>query len=331
MPVRKKYLRSMIRLFLDNRTAVLLILPFLIGLYVLGGVLGTEYVTSNHTDGLLFSQTSTNQLWSYLIQSFLLLVNAVFLNAVFNSHEFLDKNTYIISLIYVVLTPMFVPLNEFSPVLIAHFFVIATLGVLFHLKPNSDGKITIFNAGILMSLALIFLPYLTVLIPILLMMIVIIRPFNWREFFICLAGLSVPLIYYFSYLFLSEQLDFIWEFPSWQMHDYQNSLHLYPVVLIYLILLLISLMSLSARLLKSSLRLKKQIQMLGLFLSFLFLLGFVDFYFSGSIRYLSLAIIPLSYFLTYAFLSKRSGILANIFFYIALLYSFVKFFLNFTQ
>ena len=330
MPVRKKYLRSMIRLFLDNRTAVLLILPFLIGLYVLGGVLGTEYVTSNHTDGLLFSQTSTNQLWSYFIQSFLLLVNAVFLNAVFNSHEFLDKNTYIISLIYVVLTPMFVPLNEFSPVLIAHFFVIATLGVLFLLKPNSDGKITIFNAGILMSLALIFLPYLTVLIPIMLVMIVIIRPFNWREFFICLAGLSVPLIYYFSYLFLSEQLDFIWEFPSWQMHDYQNSLHLYPVVLIYLILLFISLLSLSARLLKSSLRLKKQIQMLGLFLSFLFLLGFVDFYFSGSIRYMSLAIIPLSYFLAYAFLSKRTGILANIFFYIDLLYSFVKFFLNFT-
>jgi hypothetical protein len=331
MPARKKYLRSMIRLFLDNRTAVLLILPFLIGLYILGGVLGMEPLIANRVDGFFFSQTSTNEFWSYFIQSFLLLLNAVFLNAVFNGHEFLDKNTYIISLIYVVLTPMFVPLNQFSPVLIAHFFVIATLSVLFHLKPNSDGKITIFNAGVLMSIALILLPYLTALIPIMLVMIVIIRPFNWREFFICLAGLSVPLIYYFSYLFLNNQLEFTWEFPAWQMHDYQNSLHLYPVVIIYLILLFISLLSLSARLLKSSLRLKKQIQMLGLFLSFLFILGFVDFYFSGSLYYLSLAIIPLSYFLAYAFLSKRSGILANIFFYIALLYSFVKFFLIFTQ
>lgn len=331
MPVRKKYLRFMIRLFLDNRTAVLLILPFLIGLYILGGVLGMDPLIANRVDGLIFSQTTTNEFWSYFIQSFLLLINAVFLNTVFNSHEFLDKNTYIISLIYVVLTPMFVPLNQFSPVLFAHFFVIATLGVLFHLKSNSDGKITIFNAGILMSIALILLPYLTALIPIMLMMIVIIRPFNWREFFICLAGLSVQLIYYFSYLFLNNQLEFTWEFPAWQLHDYQKSLHLYPVVIIYLILLFISLLSLSARLLKSSLRLKKQIQMLGLFLSFLFILGFVDFYFSSSIYYLSLAIIPLSYFLTYAFLSKRSGILANIFFYIALLYSFVKFFLIFTQ
>ena len=73
------------------------------------------------------------------------------------------------------------------------------------------------------------------------------------------------------------------------------------------------------------------VPMLGLIFTALVLLGCIDFYFSGSLLYFSLAIIPLTYFLTYAFLSKRSGILANIFFYTALLYSFVKFFLDFTQ
>jgi hypothetical protein len=250
---------------------------------------------------------------------------------VFNNHEFLDKNTYIISLIYVVLTPMFVPLNQFSPVLLAHFFVIATLGVLFYLKQNTDGKMTVFNAGILFSIAVTLLPYLTLLIPIVLMMIVIIRPFNWSELFICLAGISVPLIYYFSYLFLTNELVFTWTGPVWQLHDYHAALNQYPIAALFLVLMFISLLSLSARLLKSSLRLKKQIQMLGLIFTALFLLGCIDFYFSGSLLYFSLAIIPLTYFLTYAFLSKRSGILANIFFYTALLYSFVKFFLDFTQ
>jgi hypothetical protein len=258
-------------------------------------------------------------------------VNAVFLNAVFNNHEFLDKNTYIISLIYVVLTPMFVPLNQFGPVLIAHFFVIATLGALFYLKQNTDGKMTIFNAGILFSIAAILLPYLSMLVPIILMMIVIIRPFNWRELFICLAGICIPFTYYFSYLFLSDQLVFNFAFPEWQLHDFHKALNLYPIAGLFLILMFISLVSLSARLLKSSLRLKKQIQMLGLIFTALFLLGCMDFYFSGSLLYFSLSIIPLTYFLTYAFLSKRSGILANIFFYTALLYSFVKFFLDFTQ
>jgi hypothetical protein len=321
----------MIRLFLDNRTAVLLLLPFLIGLYVVGDILSVEHYISNRTDGLFFNSTSTNNFWSYFGQSFLILTNAVLLNAVFNSYEFLDKNTYVISLIYVVLTPMFIPLNQFSPVLIAHFFFIASLGILFQLKQNTDGKITIFNASILLSIAIIFLPYLILLIPVMLMMIIIIRSFNWREFFICLMGIGVPFIYYFSYLFLTDQFVFNWKLPSWQMHNYQSALHLYPIVAIYVVLLFISLLSLSARMLKSSLRLKKQIQMLSLVFTVLFVLGAIDFYFSGSLCYLSLAIVPLTYFLTYAFLSKRSGILANIFFYIALLYSFVKFFLNFTQ
>jgi hypothetical protein len=321
----------MIRLFLDNRTVVLLLLPLLIALYVLCSILGVEQVASNRVDGLFFSQTSTNVFWTYFSQSILLLVNAVFLNAVFNNHEFLDKNTYIISLIYVVLTPMFVPLNQFSPFLLAHFFVIATLGVLFYLKQNTDGKMTVFNAGILFSIAVTLLPYLTLLIPIVLMMIVIIRPFNWRELFICIAGMSVPLIYYFSYLFLTNELVFTWTGPVWQLHDYHAAVNHYPIAALFLILMFISLLSLSARLLKSSLRLKKQIQMLGLIFTALFLLGCIDFYFSGSLLYFSLAIIPLTYFLTYAFLSKRSCILANIFFYTALLYSFVKFFLDFTQ
>ena len=320
----------MIRLFLDNRTGVLFLLPFIVGVYALASILGLQVSPTLRADGLFFHGVNIGSVASFIIQSLLILLNAVLLNAVFNSHEFLDKNTYIISLIYVVLTPMFVPLHQFNPVLLAHFFLIATLGVLFYLKQNTDGKMTIFNAGILFSMAVILLPYLIMLTPIILIMIVIIRPFNWREFFICLAGISVPVIYYFSYLFLTNGLTFTWEFPVWQLHDYRKAWNLYPIAGLYLILLFISLLSLSARMLKSSLRLKKQIQMLGLIFTSLFILGCFDFYFTGSLLYFSLAIIPLTYFLTYAFLSKRSGILANIFFYITLAYSFVKFFLNFT-
>jgi hypothetical protein len=320
----------MIRLFLDNRTAVLLLLPFIIGLYVIGTVFSVDQEHLQRANGMFFYPTETGGFWTYFIQSFLILSNAVLLNAVFNSHEFLDKNTYIISLIYVVMTPMFVPLNQFSPVLFAHFFMIATLSVIFHLKQNTDGKMTVFNAGVLISFAFIALPYLLILLPFILIMNVIIRPFLWRELFLCLAGMSIPLIYYFSYLFLFDQFQFHWSFPNWSFHQYSKAWNEYPMAILFFILLLISLFSLGARMLKSSLRLKKQIQMLGLLFTALIIIGSIDFYLSGTLTYLSLAIIPLSYFLTYAFLSKRSGILANIFFYLTALYSFVKFFISFT-
>jgi len=321
----------MIRLFLDNRTGVLFLLPIIVGVYALASILGLQVSPTLRADGLFFHDVKIGSVASYVIQSLLILLNAVLLNAVFNSHEFLDKNTYIISLIYVVLTPMFIPLNSFDGSLLAHLFIILTMSVLFQLKQNSDGKMVVFNAGLLSSLGIIFLPYLLPVIPFLLMMIVVIRPFIWRELFLCLAGISVPLIYYFSYLFFTNQLGFSWLLPNWNMHNYQQALNNYPVVGLFAALLFISLFSLGARLLKSSLRLKKQIQMLGLLFAFFILLGSVDFFFSGSLVYLSLAIIPLTYFLTYAFLSKRSGILASIFFYITLLYSFVKFFISFTE
>lgn len=321
----------MIRLFLDNRTWVLLLLPFILGVYVLASVLGVQQDVVSRTDGLFFHQNYLGTISSYLLQSFLLLLNAVMLNVVFNSHEFLDKNTYIISLIYLVITPMFIPLNSFDGSLLSHFFIITSLSILFQLKQNSDGKIIVFNAGLMVSMAVIFMPYLVLVIPFVLMMIVTIRPLIWRELFLCLAGVCIPIIYYFAYLFFVDQLGFNYLLPNWSVHSYKRALNVYPVVGLFTIILLISLFSLGARLLKSSLRLKKQIQMLGLLFAFFILLGSVDFFFSGSLVYLSLAIIPLTYFLTYAFLSKRSGILASIFFYMTLLYSFVKFFISFTE
>jgi len=321
----------MIRLFLDNRTAVLLLLPFIIGLYVIGSIFSVDQELLDRSNGLFFYTQESGGFWAYFAQSFLLLANAIFLNAVFNSHEFLDKNTYIISLIYVVMTPMFVPLNQFSPVLLAHFAFISMLSVVFQLKQNTDGKMTIFNAGLLLGFAFIFLPYLLILVPFILFMNVIVRPFSWRELLLSLVGMSIPMLYYFSYLFLTNQFYFNWQFPNWQMHNFRLALNDYPILGLFIVLLFISLISLGARLLKSSLRLKKQIQMLGLVFTILLLIGFTDFYFNGSLLYLSLSIIPLSYFLTYAFLSKRSGIPASIFFYLTALYSFVKFFISFTQ
>lgn len=320
----------MIRLFLDNRTMVLFLLPLIIGTYILASFFGIQEEIILRKDGLFLQHFQWNEWTIYSIQSLFILINAVFLNAVFNSHEFLEKNTYIISLLYVVLVPLFIPLHQFDGTLLVHFFVICVLSVLFHLKQNADGRMLVFNAGALASIGMIFLPYLILWIPILLIMILIIRPFIWRELFLCLAGIAVPIIYFFSYLFFKNQLDISWSWPNWQMHNDQKALHLYPVVVIFSIFVLLSLFSLGGRLLKSSLRLKKQIQLLGFLFAFFILLGIVDFYFSGSLSYLSLAIIPLTYFLTYAFLSKRSGILTNIFFYITLLYSFVKFFISFT-
>ena len=65
----------MIRLFLDNRTAVLLLLPFIIGLYVIGTVFSVDQEHLQRANGMFFYPTETGGFWTYFIQSFLIASN----------------------------------------------------------------------------------------------------------------------------------------------------------------------------------------------------------------------------------------------------------------
>jgi hypothetical protein len=84
-------------------------------------------------------------------------------------------------------------------------------------------------------------------------------------------------------------------------------------------------MGLRARLLKASLRLKKQVQVLNVFTFFAWILGLSAFLFLGQTSLLSLLILPLTFYFAYALLSSGLGISSHLFFYLFLLSSLLKF------
>jgi hypothetical protein len=86
-------------------------------------------------------------------------------------------------------------------------------------------------------------------------------------------------------------------------------------------------LGLRARLLKASLKLKKQTQILTLFSFFIFLLGLGAFFLDGQISLLSLVILPFSFYFSYALLSSSLGISSHLFFYILFIFSLLKFIL----
>jgi hypothetical protein len=93
------------------------------------------------------------------------------------------------------------------------------------------------------------------------------------------------------------------------------------------ILLALGTFSLRKRMIKSSIRLKKQIQIIWLTVFIAFSLGLIDFIYFHQIERFSLLMIPLSILLTYSFLHKSYGIFASVIFYLAIIYSIVKFFI----
>lgn len=316
----------MIRLFLENRIGVLLILPFIIGFYLFLNMQFPYYKVVGEANLGFWSDALNGPIWVYQILSgFIILLNAVILNWTFNSHEFLDKNSYIVSLLYVVTMSFYHSFYSLDGSLIAHSFLILMLSQLFLLRQNSDGKRNVFNGFFFAGVASTFHPMLLFAFPFIVGMMLIIRPFIFRELILALVGFIIPNIYALVFLWFSQSKISLKILES--ASNFQLKTDFMITLILFGILLALGTFSLRKRMVKSSIRLKKQIQIIWLTVFIACSLGIFDFIYFHQIERFSLLMIPLSFLLTYSFLNKSYGILASVIFYLAIIYSIVKFFI----
>jgi hypothetical protein len=315
----------MIRLFLENRVGALLVLPFFVGFYVLLNIQFPYYQMSVQTNLGFWSDLFSGSFWlNSLLGGLFILINAISLNWIFNSHEFLDRNSYIVSLLYVVTMSFYHSFYSIDGLLLAQTFIILMLSQFFQLKQNVDGRRNVFNGFFFAGVAATFHPFVIFSFPILIAMVLIIRPFVFREFFLAIAGFCIPLLYAFVYLwYFDNQLNFkILENSS----NFQLQTDFIITLVLFGILLALGTFSLRNRMQKSSVRLKKQIQIVWLLIFVAFSFGLIDVIYFHQIERFSLLLIPLSMLLTYSFLHKSYGIISSLVFYLAIIYSVVKFF-----
>lgn len=315
----------MIRLFLENRIGVLLLLPVIITIYFLLNYQTGYYLPSVEVNLGLWNNVTLDAMFFSLFSSFLILVNAVGLNILFNINEFFEKNTYIVSLLYVVTMSFYHSFYSLNGSLIAHAFLILMLYQFFKLKQNTDGRAQVFNGSLFAGIAATFFPPLLISLPFLLVMILIIRPFYLREILLSIFGFGTPVIFALVYMWSTNTV------IDWMILDDKTNFQLQTdfivSMVVFAILLTLSIFSLSARLQKSSIRLKKQIQIIWVLILLAVFLGVVDFIFYKQIERFSLLMIPLSMLLSYSFYHKNYGIVSTVVFYLTMLYSVLKFFI----
>jgi hypothetical protein len=316
----------MIRLFLGNRIIVLFLLPF---------ILLSFYLLNNHFEYHKIDDEINFGFWNGLFQfsalatqisaSILVLFNAIYLNYLYNNYDFQDRNTYVISLIYVILMSFYYSFYRLDGILISHTFIVLSLVQYFKLKQNADGKEAIFNSAFFLGCAASFHPPLILFTPVFIFMYLVIRPFIIREFIVFIVGIIAPLLFGITYLkWTGGQLStkLILSKESLQIHKD------FIIILIFiLILLILSTLGIRNRIQKSSNRLKKQIQIIWLLIAVAICMGSIDFFFYQQIERFSLLIIPLAILLSYSFFNKRFGTISTILFYLTIAYAVIKFFI----
>lgn len=159
-----------------------------------------------------------NNLWKWINESILLhfsltVITVSFtahqINNVFNQNSFYSKATFLPGLIYA-LCLFSMGIIRFTPDLIGHLCVVIGLGSLLKLRRQDPAKAIVFLSSLMFGLAIILTPLQIGLFFLPLLALSIFRPFVWREWFMVLIGMCLPLIYYLSYEYLTlESIQFL--------------------------------------------------------------------------------------------------------------------------
>ena len=318
---------SMLRIFLGNQLFALLLLPFiLVGYVVLNSYMHNFEVLPSIELGLWGKHSFYNINALYYLTGGIVLMNAILANYLFNSNDFYDRNSYVISLFYIVFTSYFQSFYHLDGILLSHTFILFAIFQLFHLENNADGRKWSFNAGIFFGIAATLNPPLFILLPVIWLMITRIRPFVFREMLLSTLGFAVPIVYLIFYLFLNEDiiLKNVFEINKLAI---QNNWVIVISIVLFSFSSFLSLIAISYKTSKSSLRFKKLTAILKLLMSLSVLLGLVEYISLGHYELLSISMIALSFFLPFAFFTKSSSLVGKLLFYGTFVFSIVRFFI----
>ena len=318
----------MVKLFFGNRSFALIFLPVIIGLF---GVLNYlfHYHNPEHQTFLGFWGEINEQLhWLYQIAAFaLIFFNGILINNLFNRHDFMEKNNYLASLLYVVIMSFFHSFYFISGASLAQTLLILTFVQVFKINQNEDGRRAVFNASIFFGLAASLYPVLLFGSPFLFWMIWAVRPFVIREVILAITGLILPLTYVGIYRFF-----FGIKFVREQLSSSAREGHYFDfVVLLFLISLLIiaSLSDALSKIRASTIRLKKLFRMLLLFLGLSLGITLVEVFVFGKLEGIGVLVFPLMFILPYAFGFKKPRVFAIIIYYFIFFFAVSKFFISF--
>lgn len=315
----------MIRLFASNTVFVLFLVPIL---FTVNLLLENQFISItpsvNHaTDlwGITFHNLST--FVSNIILIIVLSVNAILINYIYNKHEFYERNTYLPSLLYLLIVCFFPISINLNGDLFAHLFIILALHELLNVKQSDDSRRTAFNAGVFIGLATTMNPVFLYFLPVFSLSLLSIRTFIFREHLLAIIGFIIPFLwlYYVNPGFYGSLFKF-------NAHlDYEslsNYILIAPNVIIVLLLIL-SYRSIGLRMTKSSIRFKRLMTMV----LYLFLLSIISsaiiFSFFKSYFYVSSIAIALAIILPYAYNDSKKKLLPAILVYVLLVFQLAKF------
>lgn len=141
-----------------------------------------------------------------LLAVLILSMLGAYLNLIINSSEFYNRNSYLAGFLFATISAPGVIYYGISGELIAQIFILFAIHICYQIYRNKPSKELLFWASCSLGIGGIFYLPTLVLALSLLVFLVFIRPFKWREYFFALSGAAfvLTIAYTVNYIITSE-------------------------------------------------------------------------------------------------------------------------------
>ncbi len=261
------------------------------------------------TDGFLFRQlllqldfVSAKLPGIYPLITFLLLyLQAITFNQLANGQKLLQKPNYLIGMSYLLITSLFREWNELSAPLIINSMLVWVWARMSSLGQDRNVKGTLFNIGMVISLATFFYFPSIAFAALIIFGLVVIRPFQLAEWLIALLGILTPYYFLLSYIFLTDKWkEFKLQGIFISQPVFYDSTRALVAIIIVLFASVVGLFFIRKNFLRQLVQTRKSWNLVFLYFVVAFFIPFINA--ARSFEYWILCAIPLSAFVGAAFM-----------------------------
>ncbi len=311
--------------YTKNHPIVLLLTPLIILGYLLAQALFLTNPPSLDLDLGWFGNYTLSSWIALALNTFVLSLNSILINWIFNKNEFLDKQSFVPSLIYITLIIFFESSVYLSGTTIAQTFLLLALAASYSLNQKEDERQKAFNIGLFVGISICLIPSYYPFIILAYIMLWTFRPFIVKEFVLLTAGILTPFLYAL-YLNLSIKKLTLEDTYIIQNENIYLTFIQYLPIGVSVLALLFAWTGFKARLQKINVRIRRIIRVQYFWILFgVFHIG-VDLMFNGKFDNSVVLAIPLTFGLSLAATHKPLNRFTIPFLYIILLMTIFKFF-----
>jgi hypothetical protein len=211
----------MIRLLRSNQPVIFFLIPLVALLLWMSSLIHPLPLMGEPASALsLFTVVSkfagNSAFWSCFSGMLLTLISGYMLGRMNIKYIFIQERTQMPILFFILLAGVFPSLHQLNPIHCALPFIIVAIDRMIGTYRNDNLSYNPFEASILMAVASLFYAPAVFFLPMVWIGLLLFRPGMWREWFFSLAGFTVPYIFWFTWLLITNQSHhgFIDEFVS---------------------------------------------------------------------------------------------------------------------